>query len=61
MVAYVLLRSMLLATLDAPEPRYTLECFPIVIAFAAAAIAKVRPAPVPTLQQGFDPGVVDKF
>jgi hypothetical protein len=44
MVAYVLLRSMLLATLDAPEPRYTLECFPIVIAFAAAAIAKVRPA-----------------
>jgi Dolichyl-phosphate-mannose-protein mannosyltransferase len=48
MVAYVVLRSLLLATLDAPEPRYTLECFPIVIAFAAAAIAKARPAPVPT-------------
>jgi hypothetical protein len=38
MVAYVLLRSMLLATLEAPEPRYTLECFPIVIAFAALSI-----------------------
>ncbi len=49
MVAYVVLRSMLLATLEAPEPRYTLECFPIVIAFAAAAVAKARPAPAPTL------------
>ncbi len=36
MVAYIVLRSILLATLEAPEPRYTLECFPIVIAFAAA-------------------------
>ena len=35
MVAYVVLRSLLLLTLEAPEPRYTLECFPIVIAFAA--------------------------
>ena len=35
MVAYVVLRSVLLLTLEAPEPRYTLECFPIVIAFAA--------------------------
>lgn len=40
MVAYVLLRSILLLTLEAPEPRYTLECFPVVIAFAAAALAK---------------------
>ena len=38
MVAYVVLRSMLLATLEAPEPRYTLECFPIVIAFAALSL-----------------------
>jgi Dolichyl-phosphate-mannose-protein mannosyltransferase len=36
MVAYVVLRSIVLSTLEAPEPRYTLECFPIVIAFAAA-------------------------
>jgi hypothetical protein len=41
MVAYVVLRSVLLLTLEAPEPRYTLECFPIVIAFAAVAIERV--------------------
>jgi hypothetical protein len=38
MVAYVVLRSLLLATIEAPEPRYTLECFPIIIAFATAAL-----------------------
>ncbi len=42
MVAYLVLRSILLLTLEAPEPRYTLECFPIVIAFAAAALAHQR-------------------
>jgi len=41
MVAYVILRSLLLSTLEAPEPRYTLECFPMVIAFAAVAIDRV--------------------
>jgi hypothetical protein len=43
MVAFVLLRSALLATIEAPEPRYTLECFPIVIAFAAAALNRILP------------------
>ncbi len=42
MVAYIVLRSLLLLTIEAPEPRYTLECFPIVIAFAAAALAPPR-------------------
>ncbi|MGC2399694.1 MAG: glycosyltransferase family 39 protein [Acidobacteriaceae bacterium] len=42
MVSYILLRSLLLATIEAPEPRYTLECFPIIIAFAAAAINHAR-------------------
>jgi Dolichyl-phosphate-mannose-protein mannosyltransferase len=42
MVAYVVLRSLLLATVDAPEPRYTLECYPILIAFAAAALGHAR-------------------
>jgi len=37
MLAFVLLRCVLLATIEAPEPRYTLECFPIVIALAAIA------------------------
>jgi hypothetical protein len=39
MLALIVLRSLLLATIEAPEPRYTLECFPLLIAFAAVAIA----------------------
>ena len=38
LVAYIVLRSMLLATVDAPEPRYTLEFFPIIFAFAALSL-----------------------
>ena len=49
MVAFILLRSALLATIEAPEPRYTLECFPIVIALAAIAIARGQREPVPDL------------
>jgi hypothetical protein len=41
MVAYIVVRSLLLSTLEGPEPRYTLECFPMIIAFAAAALASV--------------------
>ena len=37
--AYFLLRSMLLATLEAPEARYTLECFPMVLMLAGIAVA----------------------
>jgi hypothetical protein len=40
MVALVALRSLLLATLEAPEPRYTLECFPVVMVLAAVAFAR---------------------
>ncbi len=40
MVAYLVLRSILLATIEAPEPRYTLECFPIIIAFASTAFTR---------------------
>jgi hypothetical protein len=43
---YLLLRCLLLATMENPEPRYTLECFPILIVAAAAAIAPgPKPAP----------------
>jgi hypothetical protein len=45
MLAYVVLRSILLATLEGPEPRYTLECFPMVIAFAALAVSRVGRLP----------------
>lgn len=33
---FVALRSLFLGTLENPEPRYTLECFPVVIVMAAA-------------------------
>jgi len=40
LVAFVLLRSAFLGTLENPEPRYTLECYPVVILWAAASLAK---------------------
>ncbi len=35
MVALIALRSLLLATVEAPEARYTLECFPLLFILAA--------------------------
>jgi hypothetical protein len=40
LVAFVVLRSMFLGTLENPEPRYTLEMFPVLIVFAAARLAR---------------------
>jgi hypothetical protein len=39
MVALIALRSLLLATIESPESRYTLECFPVLIVLAAVALA----------------------
>ncbi|MFT4111662.1 ArnT family glycosyltransferase [Silvibacterium sp.] len=39
MLAFFLLRSALLATIEAPEDRYTLECFPMLFILAAIALA----------------------
>jgi 4-amino-4-deoxy-L-arabinose transferase-like glycosyltransferase len=36
LLAFVILRSAFLGTLENPEPRYTLECYPAVIVLAAA-------------------------
>jgi hypothetical protein len=38
MVTYFLMRSVLLLTIEAPEARYTLECFPMVFALAGIGI-----------------------
>ena len=35
-VLFVVMRSLFLGTLENPEPRYTLECYPVVIVLAAA-------------------------
>ncbi len=38
MLAYMLLRSALLLTVEAPEARYTLECFPMLFALGGVAL-----------------------
>jgi hypothetical protein len=39
LVAYMLLRSALLLTVEAPEARYTIECFPMVFALGGMTLA----------------------
>ncbi|HEX3663264.1 MAG TPA: glycosyltransferase family 39 protein [Acidobacteriaceae bacterium] len=45
---FVLLRCAVLLTLEAPEPRYTLEWFPPLIALAAVALTRRTVEPFPT-------------
>jgi hypothetical protein len=40
MLAYMVLRSALLMTVEAPEARYTLECFPMLFACGGIAVAR---------------------
>ncbi len=42
MLLFVLLRSAFLGTLPNPEPRYTLECYPVVLLLGAAWIAECK-------------------
>jgi hypothetical protein len=42
LVGFVLLRSAFLGTLENPEPRYVLECFPVVLALAGGAFGQQR-------------------
>ncbi len=39
LVSFLLLRSAFLGTLENPEPRYTLECYPAIIVLAASLVA----------------------
>jgi 4-amino-4-deoxy-L-arabinose transferase-like glycosyltransferase len=43
LLGFVLLRSAFLATLENPEPRYTLECYPVVIVLASGLFRKPTP------------------
>ncbi len=43
-ISFILLRSFFLSSLENPEPRYMLECFPVVLALAGAAFIRVRDA-----------------
>jgi 4-amino-4-deoxy-L-arabinose transferase-like glycosyltransferase len=40
LLTFVVVRSVFLATLENPEPRYTLECYPVVVVLAAALLAR---------------------
>ncbi len=41
LLTIVALRTLFLGTMENPEPRYTLECYPIVLGLAAATIAEL--------------------
>ena len=41
--SYLILRFILLGAMENPEPRYTVQCFPILIVAAAAALTCSRP------------------
>ena len=41
LLAYMLLRSALLLTVEAPEARYTLECFPMLFAAGGIALSRI--------------------
>lgn len=45
LLIFVLLRSAFLGTLENPEPRYTMECYPVVIVLAAMLSISERTAP----------------
>jgi hypothetical protein len=41
LLAYMVLRSALLLTVEAPEARYTLECFPMLFAAGGVAVGVI--------------------
>ena len=51
-VSFLVLRTVFLSTLENPEPRYVLECFPMVLALAGGAFSRL---PVKTLPSSESP------
>jgi len=49
LLTFLLLRSVFLGTLENPEPRYTLECYPVVLVLASAWFARNRHRPSGTI------------
>ena len=39
LLEFIVLRSLFLGTIESPEPRYTIECYPMIIVFAAIFFA----------------------
>ncbi len=40
LLSFILIRSLFLSTMENPEPRYTLECFPVILVMAAPVMAR---------------------
>ena len=53
LLAYILLRSALLLTVEAPEARYTLECFPMLFAAGGMAIGRLISRPYLSKEKAF--------
>jgi 4-amino-4-deoxy-L-arabinose transferase-like glycosyltransferase len=53
MLLFVVLRSAFLSTLANPEPRYTLECYPVVLLLGAAWISGLRSRPSGTARRAW--------
>jgi hypothetical protein len=49
MLAYMLLRGVLLMTVEAPEARYTIECFPMLFALGGIALYRFTYAVLPSV------------
>ncbi len=59
LLAYMLLRSALLLTVEAPEARYTLECFPMLFALGGIALCEDgRSALLVETEGGFRQGLI---
>ncbi len=51
MVVYLMLRNILLGTIEAPEARYTIEGFPMLIAWASVAFVQCRDCAIDRVRQ----------
>jgi hypothetical protein len=52
LATFVLLRTAFLTTLETPEPRYVLVCYPALMALAAQVFAADAPAGQPSTGSG---------
>jgi hypothetical protein len=50
--AFILLRTVFLTTLETPEPRYVLVCFPMLVALGAQVFAQREAADQPSTGSG---------
>jgi hypothetical protein len=52
LLCFLILRSLFLGSLENPEPRYTLECYPVVIVLASALFMRRGHQSLPNMETG---------